>query len=63
MKVGSARQTIESIARHDSETIELREAALQHLVAVIVHETIELKARHAARAASQAAAIEPNERA
>lgn len=62
-KLEYAVQSILSIARHDDATVELREAALQHIVATVVAETIALQARHAAKTAAEVAALTPPERA
>jgi hypothetical protein len=62
-KLGYAVQAVQNIARHDDATFELREAALQHIVATIVAETITMRARHDNKLAAQIAALTPPERA
>ena len=62
-KLGYAVKAIENIARHDDETLELREAALKHLVAVVVAETITMQARHKNKIAAQVAEFTKPERA
>ena len=62
-KLEIAKQAVENIARHDDESVEIRDAALQHIVALIVHETIALKARNTSKIAAQVAALTPPERA
>jgi hypothetical protein len=57
-KLGYAKTAVESIARHDDEDPKVREAALRHLVAVIVYETQQAHERHARRIAVRAAEFE-----
>ena len=59
-KLGYAKRQIEQIAQHDDEPFAVREAALQHLVALITFEAIEAKKRAAAVEAAKIAAITPN---
>jgi hypothetical protein len=55
IKLRYAKQHVESIARHDDEPFAVRQAALQHLTAVIVHEAIQAEAREEAVKAAKIA--------
>ena len=63
VKIEYARQQIEGIARHDPEPLEVREAALQHIVALVVSETLAMHQRHDVTLAVKIAALTPLERA
>jgi len=58
VKLGYAKQHVESIARHDDEPFAVRQAALQHLVAVIVYESTRAEAREEAVKAAKIADLE-----
>lgn len=60
-KLEYAKAAVESIARHDDESTEVRKAAFQHLVAVITYETHQMDIRHKAKTAAKIAALTPKE--